>query len=305
MSSPNQPPSQAVANLPVFETLSAAFLAVAAQPLLLLRAMAGGLMLLAVAAIIFIALPNTLTGLLAIFAPLAAYSHFGVNWYRLMLLGPEGLVRPTLRWDRRHWYFFGYGLALGSVFLVIYLTVATLLPFIPGAVIAVALWYLAARCCFLFPTIAVQEPYSFALAWQHTKGQGLRLTAALLIAAIPLYMTVSLIVSLVVLATMGEAFTALVDLQSSGGFDPESTASTEAFAEAVAAIPPVTLISVKMIFEALTMVVLAVLFGIVALAFRTCTGWVPDSGSSLPAERQDREDTPDDRDDDPDSDARF
>jgi hypothetical protein len=30
------------------------------------------------------------------------------------------------------------------------------------------------------------------------------------------------------------------------------------------------------------MVVLAVLFGIVALAFRTCTGWVPDGGG-LPA----------------------
>jgi hypothetical protein len=93
---------------------------------------------------------------------------------------------------------------------------------------------------------------------------------------------VSLIVSLVVFATMGEAFTALVELQQNGGFDPESTEATEAFAEAVAAIPPVTLISVKMIFEALTMVVLAVLFGIVALAFRTCTGWVPDGGG-LPA----------------------
>jgi hypothetical protein len=94
---------------------------------------------------------------------------------------------------------------------------------------------------------------------------------------------VSLIVSLVVFATMGEAFTALVELQQNGGFDPESTEATEAFAEAVAAIPPVTLISVKMIFEALTMVVLAVLFGIVALAFRTCTGWVPDGGGNLPS----------------------
>lgn len=282
MSARNQPPPQAVANLPVFETLGAAFMAVAGQPGLLLRAMAGGLMLLAAAAVIFIALPNTLTGLLAIFAPLAAYSHFGVNWYRIMLLGPEGLVRPTLRWDRRHWFFFGYGLMLGTAFLVIYLAVTTLIPILPGAVVAVALWYLAARCCFMFPTIAVQEPYSFALAWQHTQGQGLRLTSALLMAAIPLYLTVSLIVSVVVFATMGDAFTALVDLQQSGGFESESAESTEAFAKAVEAISPVTLISVKMIFEALTMVVLAVLFGIVALAFRTCTGWVPDSGGNLP-----------------------
>jgi hypothetical protein len=282
MSPQNQPPSGAVANLPVFETLGAAFVAVAGQPVLLLRAMAGGLMLLAVAAIIFIALPNPLTGMLAVFAPLAAYSHFGVNWYRIMLLGPSGLVRPALRWDRRHWTFFGYGLALGSTLLVIYLTVTALVPVLPGAVVAVALWYLAARCCFLFPTLAVQEPYSFALAWQHTKGQGLRLTAALLMAAIPLYLMVSLIVSLVVFATMGEAFTALVELQQNGGFDPESTEAADAFRAAVEAIPPVTLISVKMIFEALTMVVLAVLFGIVALAFRICTGWVPDGGG-LPA----------------------
>lgn len=299
MSPRNQPPSQAVANLPVFETLGAAFAAVAGQPVLLLRAMAGGLMLLAVAAIIFVALPNALTGMLAIFAPLAAYSHFGVNWYRIMLLGPAGLIRPTLRWDRRHWTFFGYGLALGSVLLVIYLAVTALLPFLPGAVVAVALWYLAARCSFLFPTLAVAEPYSFALAWRHTKGQGLRLTAALLIAAIPLYMTISLIVSLVVLATMGDAFTALMELQGNGGFDPDNTEANDAFAEAVAAIPPVTLISVKMIFEALTMVVLAVLFSIVALAFRICTGWVPDGGG-LPAAPDERRD-----DDDPGSDARF
>jgi hypothetical protein len=283
MSPQNQPPSGAVANLPVFQTLGAACIAVAGQPVLLLRAMAGGLMLLAVAAIIFIALPNALTGMLVIFAPLAAYTHFGVNWYRLMLLGPSGLVRPTLRWDRRHWYFFGYGLALGSVLLVIYVTVIALVPFLPGAVVAVALWYLAARCSFLFPTFAVQERYSLALAWQHTRGQGLRLTIALLMAAIPLYLMVSLIVSLIVFATMGEAFTALVDLQRDSGFDPESSEAADAFRATVEAIPPVTLISVKMILEALTMVVLAVLVGIVALAFRTCTGWVPDSGAGLPA----------------------
>jgi hypothetical protein len=293
MSTDNQPPPQAVADLPVFETLAAAFAAAFGQPVLLLRAAAGGLMLLAVASIIYLAAPNALTAMLAIFAPIAAYCHFGVNWYRIVLLGPEGVVRPALRWDRRHWLFFGYALALGTTLLIAFVVASFVLPFLPGAVVAIVLCYLAARCSFLFPTLAVEEPYSFALSWQHTKGQGLRLTSCLLLAAIPLSLAVSLIVSVLANATMGEVVSALVALQS----NPDSAAANRELAEALEALPPMTLVSMKMTFEALNMVVLAVLFGIVALAFRTCTGWVPATSTNLPAPPRD--------DEDQGSDARF
>ncbi|MGF1593250.1 MAG: hypothetical protein ACFCUW_08230 [Kiloniellaceae bacterium] len=279
MSAENQPPPQAVADLPVFQTLAAAFAAAFGQPVLLLRAAAGGLMLLAVASVIYLAMPNALTAMLAIFAPIAAYCHFGVNWYRIMLLGPEGVVRPALRWDRRHWLFFGYAVGLGTTLLIVFMVASIVLPFLPGAVVAIVLCYLAARCSFLFPTLAVEEPYSFALSWQHTKGQGLRLTSCLLLAAIPLSLAVSLIVSVLANAAMGEVVAALVDLQS----NPDSSAANRNLAEALEALPPMALVSMKMIFEALNMVVLAVLFGIVALAFRTCTGWVPAPSSNLPA----------------------
>lgn len=293
MSTDNKPPPQAVADLPVFETLAAAFAAAFGQPVLLLRAAAGGLMLLAVASIIYLAAPNALTALLAIFAPIAAYCHFGVNWYRIMLLGPGGVVRPALRWDRRHWFFFGYALALGTTLLIAFMVASFVLPFLPSAVVAIVLCYLAARCSFLFPTLAVEEPYSFTLSWQHTKGQGLRLTSCLLLAAIPLSLAVSLIVSVFANATMGEVVAALVALQS----NPDSGAANRELAEALEALPPMTLVSMKMIFEALNMVVLAVLFGIVALAFRTCTGWVPATSTNLPAPPRD--------DDGEGGDARF
>jgi hypothetical protein len=44
-----------------------------------------------------------------------------------------------------------------------------------------------------------------------------------------------------------------------------------------------------MITEALSMAVLAVLYSIVALAFRTCTGWVPAAAATLPAAPQDED----------------
>ena len=282
MSAHPQPPPQAVANLPVLETLTAAFAAAYSNPALLLRAAAGGLLLLAVPAVIFVAAPNSLTALLVAFAPVAAYSHFGVNWYRIVLLGPAGLVRPTLRWDRRHWRFFGYAVAFGVAFLFLYIGAAAALPFLPGAVVAIVLWYLSARVCFIFPSLAVEEPYSLALAWRHTRGQGLRLTAALLLAAIPLSLAVTLIVSQVAAVTMLETVKALAALQGNG-LDPESPEAAEALAEVLAQVSPVALVAVNLTLEVLSMAVLAVLYSIVALAFRTCTGWVPAAPGNLPA----------------------
>lgn len=287
MNAHNRPPPQAVTNLPIFETLATAFAATYGDPLLLLRAAAGGLLLLAATTLVAIVLPpNPFTLLLMFLAPVAAYSHFGVNWYRVILLGPQALVRPALRWDRRHWRFFGFGLLLGGGLLALGLVLAMALP-LPPAIIAIGLLYLAARCSFVFPTFAVEEPYSLAYAWRHTKGQGGRLTVLLLLAGLPLLLVISLVVSFLFTALVGVS---LFDLAAMGaGGVPGASVDEGAGPGEPLEISPLTTLSLKMITEALTMAAMAVLYTIVALAFRTCTGWVP---ANLPTVSDD--DEPDD-----------
>ncbi|MGF1592382.1 MAG: hypothetical protein ACFCUW_03830 [Kiloniellaceae bacterium] len=281
MNANNQPPPQAVANLPIFDTLIAAFTAAYSDPALLLRAAAGGLLLLGATTVVALVLPpNPFTLLLMLLAPIAAYSHFGVNWYRVMLLGPAGLVRPVLRWDRRHWRFFGFGLMLGTGLLVFGGMLTMVLP-VPSAVVAIGLLYLASRCCFLFPALAVEEPYSFAYAWQHTKGQGWRLTLLLLLAGIPLMLAVSLLVSALFTAVVGVSLFDLAAVQMGGTPAPGAGQLTDD-GQALE-VSPIATLTLKMVTEALSMAVLAVLYSIVALAFRTCTGWVPAAPATLPA----------------------
>jgi hypothetical protein len=54
-----------------------------------------------------------------------------------------------------------------------------------------------------------------------------------------------------------------------------------------AAISPFDLLSFYLIAQALYMTTLGPLFAIVAIAFRTCTGWVPAAPGNLPARRPD------------------
>jgi hypothetical protein len=287
MSANNQPPPQAVANLPIFATLIAAFAAAYGDPALLLRAAAGGLLLLGATTMVALLLPpNPFTLMLMLLAPIAAYSHFGVNWYRVMLLGPAGLVRPALRWDRRHWRFFGFGLMLASALLAIGVVLTMILP-VPSAVVALGLLYLAARCCFLFPALAVEEPYSLAFAWQHTKGQGWRLTLLLLLAGLPLMLAVSLLVSALFTAVVGVSLFDLAEMQMGGAPAPDAGVGQLTDDGQALAVSPLATLSLKMITEALSMAVLAVLYSIVALAFRTCTGWVPAGPATLPAAPRD------------------
>src|SRR3546814_16928540 len=64
----------------------------------------------------------------------------------------------------------GAGPRLGFVLLLVFLGMS----------------YLVARLGFVFPAIAVEERYSLRLAWQHTAGQGSRLTATLFASGFPL-----------------------------------------------------------------------------------------------------------------------
>jgi hypothetical protein len=258
----------------IWETLIAAFAVTFRDPALLLRAATGGLLLLAATTLASIVLPpNPFTLVLMLFAPIAAYSHFAVNWYRVILLGPQGLIRPALRWDRRHWRVFGFGLLLGGGLLALGAVLAKSLP-LPPALIALCLIYPAARSSFLFPAIAVEEPYSLAYAWRHTKGQGGRLTVLLLLAGLPLMLAVMMIVSFLFLAVAGISLFDLAAMEGAGSLRPGDSFN----------FSPLATLSLKMIAEALTMGVLAVLCAIIALAFRRCTGWVPAAAPPAPSD---------------------
>ncbi len=288
MSMHNQPPPQAVADLPVIETVVAAFPTTYGHPLLLLRAAGGAFIILAIGFILPLAWPNALTTLLSLFAPLVAYVHFGVNWYRLQLLGPAGLVRPALRWDGRHWRSLGYSvlflvlMVFANLFLGV--TLGLVVPF-AGALTNVVVLYLLARFSFVFPALAVEEPYSLAFAWRHTQGQGLRLTTALLLAGIPLYIVLSLIVAQLFVMIIGISASDIAALQAAMG----SGNAPEALEEVFGSVPPESVFTVKVIVDALFMAVLAVFFTIVATAFRICTGWVPAAPANLPAAPEDED----------------
>lgn len=288
MNSRNQPPPQAVADLPVFQTLLAAFPATYGNPALLLRAMAGGLILIGASGILFLIFPNPLTLLLLGFVgPLAASTHFGVNWYRVMLLGPAGLVRPTLKWDRRHWRVFGYAFAINVATAVVQLSLTVALPFL-SSVIALAVFYVTARLSFIFPALSVEEDYSLQLSWQHTKGQGLRLTTALLLAGLPLYFVAMFVFNQLFAMLIGVPLLTIAELAPQ---DPE------ALQRLVGDVAPFAMVAVMMIFTVMVLAVLAVEFTIVALAFRTCTGWVPAAPGQIAAvfgeePRDDDEDGP-------------
>jgi len=271
MSIHNQPPKQAVATLPIMRTVLSAFPIAYGDPGLLLRAAAGGLLLIAIAAIIFLAVPNGLTLMLFLFVPLAAYSHFGVNWYRIVLLGPAGLVRPMLRWDARHWRVFAYAAGINAATLIVQFPLTIALPSL-ASLIALLVFYVTARLSFVFPALAVEERYTLAHSWRHTQGQGVRLTIALLLAGLPLYLGVTIIV--------GELFVALigVPIAAVAALGPENA---ESVGEILAQVSPFAVIAVMFAFHALVMVVLAVMFTIVAMAFRTCTGWVPAAPAAV------------------------
>ncbi len=264
--SPGGPPAGPIADVVIWETLIAAFAVTFRDPALLLRAALGGLLLLAAANALALFLPPGLFALLlSVAAPLVAYTHFGVNWYRVILLGPAGLVRPTLSWDRRHWLFLGAGLALGVALLVLGVVVSKVVP-LPRALIVIVLLYLGARFSFLFPAIAVAEPYGPGYAWRHTKGQGARLTVLQLLAGLPLMLAIMMIVSLLFVALLGFSLFDVMAMQQ-GGLQPGDTFPFE--------ISPLAMLCIKMITEALFMAAMAVQFSIVAIAFSRCTGWVP------------------------------
>lgn len=273
------PPTAAIRKLPVSATAFEAYGRVFGNLQILARAAAFPFCLsffLVGLAVLGRAQP-VMAGLVAILG-LAPYTIFGVTWHRVTLLGPQAghplLVAP---WERRHWRFLGYLIAVTLISYGVAVTIMSLaLTFAPQgpedqavfalaalAVIVIIMAYLAVRLCFVFPAVSVDEEYRLGHSWRHTKGQGLRLLAALMLSALPFVLLIwvaSYALDVLLFPAEPEAMSGA---QLPG---PPATVSASAFALS------------QLIIVALNYVLMALMLSAISISFRSCTGWVPAQG---------------------------
>ncbi len=276
------PPREALRRLPVVETAKEAYARVFGNPRLLVRAsLAPFCLSLALIVLGFTVPLVSALGYLVGILGLLPYTFFGVAWHRLTLLGPVAGAPPLLpAWAPRHWRFLGYLLAtmlIGSgatavVFSLGFMAiqpgpdalpaVAGLMPLAGFVIVA----YVMIRLSFVFPAVSVDESYRLRHAWTHTKGQGLRLLGATVIAAAPL---VALVWG------VSEILGAVLFAKTAPGQDGlPAVAQMEAFVEANLG----ALLLIQTITAAINYVLMALMVSVISIAFRTCTGWVPTVG---------------------------
>ena len=143
--------------------------------------------------------------------------------------------------------------------------VAGLMPLVGFAIVA----YVMIRLSFVFPAVSVDEKYRLRHAWTHTKGQGLRLLGATVIAAAPL---VALVWG------VSEILGAVLFAETAPGQDGlPAVAQMEAFVEANWG----ALLLIQTVTAAINYVLMALMASVISIAFRTCTGWVPAVGGMV------------------------
>ena len=261
------PPPAPLDDLPIGASISAAYRSVFGRLGYLLRAALVPFLLSLVIMVLSRAAGESpvlihVLGLLT----LGPYTIFAVAWHRAVLLDAPPPVIPV--WEKRHWRFLGYLLIItavsyGASFIYQPVVASVLLtpegleaptldtPAVLVALISLVLvMYLFLRISFVFPAVAVDERYGLALAWRHSKGQGLRLFGAMLATMILAYLGVMLALQIVLTPFVGA-------LQES-----EDTASL--------------MMAVESLNLALNYILIALSLSLISVAFRTCTGWIPD-----------------------------
>jgi hypothetical protein len=146
------------------------------------------------------------------------------------------------------------------------------LGLVPVAGFAI-LAYVMARLSFVFPAVSVDEDYRLRHAWTHTKGQGLRLIGAMVLAAVPMVVLVWVVSSI-----LG----ALLFAEPAAAPDQSDLPPGELMAAFVDANRGALLLT-QAITAAINYVLMALMVSAISIAFRTCTGWVP--GVSTPPAR--------------------
>jgi hypothetical protein len=268
------PPPGAIQNLPVLETAGDAYRSVFGQLPNLARIALLPFMLTTVLMVPALTVgDNALLAALLNLLQLVPYTLFGVSWHRLVLLGPQAAGTAVFPgWQPRHWRFYGYALIITVLNLALIHGVGLVtggapldasgeidsqelmkfsLAFLAGLLI---LTYVVLRLSFVFPAVAVDEAYRLGHAWRHSRGQGLRLIAAMFVTLGPALLAGWMVIGMVVAVL-------------SGGTPPG----------------PLTGALAYLLMSALGYVVLALSLSVISTAFRTCTGWIPGPPAGPPA----------------------
>ena len=264
------PPPKAIRDLPVADTASTVFRLLFGNFGHWLRA---ALIPYLVSTLLFVVMlgggDTPLTRILVPLINLVPYTLFAVAWNRLVLLGPEAAAPGLLSmWQGRHWRYYAFAVLYSLASSALLMTMLTLFgpgelsegegnamsqamqgAGVAGLALAIVL-YLALRLGFVFPAVSVDERYGPLDSWRHTRGQGLRMFGTVAIILIPTVLAGSLLLSVV-----GTAVTVMAG---------RSDAAALAFS--------------VMAGSALGYLVMTLFLTVVAVAFRTCTGWIPAEG---------------------------
>ena len=145
-------------------------------------------------------------------------------------------------------------------------TLSTILSLLPLAILLFA----TLRFGFVFPAAAVEEPYGLRNAWAHTRGQTLRLFAAFLVTALPLYLLMFILTGALLAELPGS-----VDAQA-----PEDPAVLIERIESDWLVSALVGLPFGFCF-------IAIVVGAFSAAFRITTGWYPPdpaAGAAAPQE---------------------
>ncbi len=267
------PPKEAVRKLPVLETIRFANLTVFGN----LRALARAAALpfaLTLALNFTISSSQTLVewGSLIRLLSLVPLTLFAVAWHRFVLLGPQRATPAlTPRVEQRHLRFFFFVAVLwlieelpaqGMIQTLEELKTFQEQPppeiakgfardFLMNFALFMVAAFLTLRFSFVLPAVSVDEKYGFRDSWIHTRGQIWRILFGLLLLVLP----------------MAIFFLVIVTLSTAGaGGDPTAP---------LGLLPTILL-------QALQYLIMGLSFTFFSSAFRECTGWIPEEGTSPP-----------------------
>ncbi|MGD1876515.1 MAG: hypothetical protein ACFB13_03335 [Kiloniellaceae bacterium] len=249
-----EPPAAAVAPLPVWPAVAETYRLVFGNIAVLAKISALPFVLM-----VLIGAASTLLDPLSYrlaweFGTEIPWTLMAVAWLRHLLLAPgPGNVPFFPKLQRRHLHLLGYALLLSVAHLPLTLFpyIADFLSLPDGSavywVLYLPLFYIGLRFSFIYAATAVDENYSLAVAWRHTRGIARNLfIAAAMTALVP-----------------GKIFDYLLGLALAAKSD-----SGVGFA-------------VALLWHAGMWVLEALYLALFAVAFRTCTGWVPAADKAI------------------------
>ena len=226
-----------------------------------------------------------------ILVDLFAYAIFAVAWHRALLVNEAPSLIPRLGNRQLRFWLMGLLIALVMTGVTFVLTLqfgllaivagvagagaagagaadagqwAVALFVLPVLLLCLLCAYLFARFSFVFPAAAVDERFGLGASWRTTAGNAWRLIGAYLLAILPMMVAVLGLMA-VTSGLLGVAVPIGGPVQT---IEPAMGGGGAVF--------------VIVAFSVVNYIFAAVFVSLLSLSFRTCTGWVADSGQTTP-----------------------